>query len=250
MELSGRVALVTGGSGGIGSAACVAFAEAGADVVVHYSQGRDRAEQVVAAVEGTGRRAVAVQADVTDVASVAALMRAAAEFAGEERLDVLFNNAGIFPRAPFEQIDPDDWDRVMAVNVRGPFLCSQAALPLLRASSAGRILNISSNTVERGTEGTLHYVASKAALVGFTRALARELAGDGITVNCVVPSLVETPSADENFGHAIDYVVAAQAIHRRQQPDDLTGLLVFLASDRSGFVTGQTINVDGGLVFR
>ena len=112
------------------------------------------------------------------------------------------------------------------------------------------MINISSNTAERGTPGTLHYVTTKAGLVGFTRALARELAPDGITVNCVTPSLVATESADVTYAHSIDFVVAAQSIQRRQVPDDLVGLLVFLASDGSAFITGQTINADGGLVFR
>jgi 3-oxoacyl-[acyl-carrier protein] reductase len=173
-----------------------------------------------------------------------------AAFAGAERLDVLFNNAGLFPRAPVEQISVEEWDRVMAVNLRGAFLCVREGLPLLRASAAGRVINIASNTMERGTPGTLHYVTSKAGLVGFTRGLARELAPQGITVNCVVPSLVATDSADAAYAHSIEIVVAAQSIQRRQVPDDLVGLLVFLAGDASAFVTGQTINVDGGLVFR
>ena len=250
MQLENRVVLVTGGSGGIGSAACLAFARAGASVVVHYMGGRERAEKVVDAVGAAGGRAVAVRADITDEGEVGRLMEEVASFAGADRLDVLFNNAGIFPRAPVEAISAAAWDHVLAVNLRGSFLCARAALPLLRRSSSGRIVNISSNTVSRGTPGTLHYVASKAGLIGLTRALARELAPEGITVNCVVPSLVETDSADDSFGHAIDAVVAAQSIQRRQTPEDLVGLLVFLASDASAFVTGQTINADGGLIFR
>ena len=250
MELAGRIVLVTGGSGGIGSAACQAFAREGAAVVVHYSEGRERAEQVVGAIESAGGRARSARADITSAEEVRRLMEEVSSFAGEARLDVLFNNAGVFPRAPIEQISVEEWDRVMAVNLRGSFLCVREALPLLRASGAARVINISSNTMERGTPGTLHYVTSKAGLVGFTRGLARELAPEGITVNCVVPSLVATESADATYAHSIDIVVAAQSIQRRQVPEDLVGLLVFLASDRSAFVTGQTINADGGLVFR
>jgi NAD(P)-dependent dehydrogenase (short-subunit alcohol dehydrogenase family) len=250
MELENRITLVTGGSGGIGSAACQAFARAGASVAVHYWRGSDRADDVVRAIEAEGGRAFALQADITNPAEVARMMGELTDFAGEPKLDVLFNNAGVFPRAPVSEISVDAWDQVMAVNLRGSFLCVREALPLLQASRSARVINISSNTAERGTPGTLHYVTSKAGIVGFTRALARELAPSGITVNCVVPSLVATESADVAYAHSIDAVVAAQSIQRRQVPDDLVGLLVFLASDGSAFITGQTMNADGGLVFR
>lgn len=250
LGLEGTIALVTGGSGGLGAAACRALAAEGTAVVVHYSGAREAAEQVVAEIVAAGGRATAAQADVSDPADVERLMRAVVAFAGEERLDILYNNAGIFPTAAFEELTLEQWTRVLDVNLTGPFLCARAALPLLRASGRGRIINISSNTVFRGAPRTTAYISSKAGVIGLTRALAKELGDDGITVNCVVPSLVPTDSAVETFGPAFEMVKAAQAIHRLQTPEELADLVVFLASTRAGFVTGQTISVDGGLVLR
>jgi NAD(P)-dependent dehydrogenase (short-subunit alcohol dehydrogenase family) len=143
----------------------------------------------------------------------------------------------------------EEWDRVMAINARGPFLCTRAALPLLKAAPQARVINIGTVMAYRGIPGMLHYIASKSAVVGFTRSLARELADHGITVNCVSPSMVQTETAERDYGGDEVPVIAEQAIKRYQQPEDLVGLLVFLASESSGFVTGQTILADGGRVF-
>ena len=250
LGLEGTIALVTGASGGLGAAAARGLAAEGSAVVVHYSSGHKAADEVVASIEAAGGRATAIQADVSDPTDVARLMRDVVVFAGEERLDILYNNAGIFPTATFEDVTLEQWNRVLAVNLTGPFLCAQAALPLLRASGRGRIINISSNTVFRGAPRTLAYISSKAGVIGLTRALAKELGDDGITVNCVVPSLVPTDAALETFGPAFEMVKATQAIHRFQTPEDLADLVVFLASTRAGFITGQTISADGGLVTR
>jgi 3-oxoacyl-[acyl-carrier protein] reductase len=233
--LAGRVAVVTGASRGIGRAAAEAFGAAGAHVVVGYRSGADEAAAVAAAI-GDAR---AVRVDVAEPAEVEAL------FSGLDRVDVLFANAGIYPVGPIESASVEEWDRVFDVNARGTFLCCRAALPALRAAGGGRII-----TIARAPRGTGVYAASKAAIVALTRVLAREVAADGITANCVVPSLVETEAAVATFAAALDLTVAAQAIQRRQQPEDLVGALLFLASDASAFVTGQTINVDGGLYFR
>jgi 3-oxoacyl-[acyl-carrier protein] reductase len=238
--LEGRVAVVTGASRGIGRAAAEAFGAAGAHVVVGYRSGAEEAAAVAEAI-GDAR---AVRVDVAEPAEVEAL------FAGLDRVDVLFANAGIYPVGPLESASVEEWDRVFDVNARGTFLCCRAALPKLRAAGGGRIVTIASNTIERAPRGTGVYAASKAAIVALTRVLAREVAADGITANCVVPSLVETEAAVATFAAALDLTVAAQAIQRRQQPEDLVGALLFLASDASAFVTGQTINVDGGLYFR
>jgi 3-oxoacyl-[acyl-carrier protein] reductase len=242
-DLDGRTALVTGGSRGIGRAACLAFARAGADVVVHYRSLRDEAEAAAKEIRSLGRRAKTVQADVTGPDDVKRMLSEIDE------LHVLFNNAGIYPPGTLESLTVDEWDRVFAVNARGPFLVTQAALPLLTAADEARVINIGTIMAHRGGPGNLHYAASKSSLIGFTRVLARELAPRGITVNLVVPSMVGTETAERDYPGVSDAIVADQAVRRYQQPEDLTGLLVFLASRESGFTTGQTIMADGGRSF-
>ena len=242
-DLTGRTVLVTGGSRGIGRAACLGFAASGADVVVHYSSLADEAETVADGIRSLGRQASTVQADVTRPDEVARMLSSLDE------LHVLFNNAGIYPPGTLESVTADDWDLVFAVNARGPFLVTQAALPLLSIADEARVINIGTVMTYRGAPGNLHYVAAKSSLIGFTRVLARELASRGITVNMVVPSMVETETAERDYPGVSDGVVADQAIRRYQQPEDLVGLLVFLASRESAFVTGQTILVDGGRAF-
>ncbi len=242
-SLEGRTALVTGGSRGIGRAACLAFARAGADVVVHYRDGAAEAETVAGEIRALGRNATTVQADIVDPVAVRNML------SGVGELHVLFNNAGIYPHGTLESLTVDEWDRVFAVNARGPFLVTQAALPLLEAVDEARVINIGTVMAYRGVPGNLHYAAAKASLIGFTRVLARELAPRGITVNMVVPSMVETETVERDFPGVSVEIVADQAIRRYQQPEDLTGLLVFLASRESAFVTGQTILADGGRAF-
>ena len=247
MELADRVALVTGGSGGIGRAACVGFAQAGASWLSIIRWGEDAAGEVVSAISAFGGSARSVQADLKDQQQVEQMMGEVGDFAGSRGLGVLFNNAGIYPTKPLEELKQTEWDEVMAVNVRGPFFCVQAALPLLKSAGHARIINIGSNAVFRGTPGMLHYITSKSAMTGFTRGLARELGEYDMTVNCIVPSVVLTPTALEMYSDAAaEALVSQQAIKRPEQPEDLVGLLVFLASTASQFITGQTIMVDGG----
>jgi 3-oxoacyl-[acyl-carrier protein] reductase len=249
--LDGRTALVTGSARGMGAATAVGFAQEGANVVVHYQGQRERAEQVAEQVRGLGVRATTVQGDVADPDDVRRIMEDVRAFLGAaETLDILVNNAGIYPPGDLETLDVAEWDRVMAVNVRGAFLCTQAALPLLKASAAGRVINVSSNTVFKGSRHMVHYVTSKAAVIGLTRALVHELADHGITVNCFVPSIVSTETSDTLYPGMAEKIVQAQAVKELQRPEDLVGLLVFLASDGARFVTGQTITIDGGITPR
>lgn len=248
-SLSGRTALVTGGSRGIGRAACLGFAKAGADVVVHYRAAAAEAEATADEIRSLGRRALAVRADVTSVEEVARMVERVEGFVGDGGLHVLFNNAGAYPPGTLESLSVEDWDRVFALNARGPFLVTKAALPLLSAAGDARVIFIGTVMAYRGAPGNLHYVAAKSSLIGFTRVLARELAPRGITVNMIVPSMVGTETAERDYPGISDAIVADQAVQRYQRPEDLVGLLCFLASRESSFTTGQTILADGGRAF-
>ena len=241
---------MTGGSRGIGRAACLGLAREGAAVAVHYNRGREEAERVAEEIGAAGGRATCVQADVTEPDEVERMIEEVAGFAGPGGLHVLFNNAGIYPAGSLETLSVEEWDRVIAVNVRGPFLCTKAALPLLKRARRARLINIGSVMPFLGMPGFIHYSTAKAALSGFTHSLARELAEYGITVNCIVPSMVATETANTDYAGWEEGVLAEQAIKRVQQPEDLVGTIIFLASDASDFMTGQTIVVDGGRVLR
>ncbi|MCZ6838340.1 MAG: SDR family oxidoreductase, partial [Alphaproteobacteria bacterium] len=196
-------------------------------------------------------RALAVQADVTSPGSVAAMVDTTLSAYG--RLDVLINNAAIFVtlgRRPFEDIPLEEWRQVMDVNITGCFICASAVIPQMRKAGWGRIINISSSTVPQGIPYFLHYVTSKSALIGMSRAMAREVGSDGITVNTVLPGMIETEM--ENVGRTDEgrqHVIGAQSLKRQQTPEDMVGTLLFLASPASGFMTGQSLCVDGGAAF-
>lgn len=243
MRLKDKVAIVTGGGIGLGRAYCKALASEGAKVVVADIQ-EAAANEVAKAIDG-----LALRVDVTSAEQTRAM--AEKTLAAYGRIDILLNNAGLYSaiaKKPFFEIDEAEWDRVMAVNVKGVFLCSRAVHPAMKAQRKGKIINISSGTVLGGTAMFLHYVTSKAAVIGLTRALAREVGPDNICVNAITPGLTV---ADENQKAMLseDYLAArrrARALQRDQLPEDLVGTVLFLASGDSDFLTGQTINVDGG----
>lgn len=248
-RLKDKVVIITGAAQGIGATYAKALAAEGAKVVIaDVLDGAPLAGEIAA----TGAEAIAVRADVADEASAKAMAEAAVERFG--RIDVLVNNAAIYASLeiqPFEDIDPAEWDKVMAVNVRGPFICARAVTPYMKERGYGRIINISSGTPFKGTPGLLHYVTSKGAVLTLTRALARELGEHGIAVNTLAPGLVlsEGVIANEAMRDKLTGpVLASRALKRDQTPEDLIGPLLFLASDESAFMTGESVVVDGGSV--
>ncbi|MBR9990197.1 MAG: SDR family oxidoreductase [Gemmatimonadetes bacterium] len=236
METAGRIALVTGGARRVGRALSLALAEAGCDVVINYNESADEAVATASDIERLGRRALAVQADVSRSDDIARLVRETERTFG--RLDILVNNASLFERAPVADISEDDWDRVLGVNLRGPFFLSQAAAPLMRCDGGGLIVNIVDLSALQPWPSFAHHAVSKAGLLHLTRVLARALAPD-IRVNAIAPGTVLPPENTEGEDGS-----ERRVIERSGNTDDVTRALLYLV--RSDFVTGENLIVDGG----
>jgi 3-oxoacyl-[acyl-carrier protein] reductase len=243
-RLQDRVAIITGGGHGIGRAYAQRLAGEGAKVVIAELDAA-AGERVAGEVGGH-----AVHTDVADERSAQEMARRALQRFG--RIDILVNNAAIFhtvpmSRAPFDQIDPGEWDRMMAVNLRGTWLACRAVIPQMRKQQYGKIVNISSGTALKGTGSRIHYVTSKAGILGFTRTLAMEVGKDNICVNCIAPgSTLSEEAPDEAIVKYRQAAAATRALQRMQKPEDLVGAVAFFASPDSDFITGQTLVVDGG----
>ncbi len=248
MRLTDKVIIVTGGGVGIGRAYALGLAKEGARVVVADIQEAE-AKKVAGEIQLQGGEAFAVSVDVTSPEKTRAMAEATLRKYGS--IDVLVNNAALYSaikKKPFSEISEEEWDRVMAVNVKGLFLCVQAVYPAMKSQGKGKIINISSGTALGGTPFFLHYVTSKAGVIGFTRALARELGPDNIAVNAITPGLTISGPQQEGVltSEQLQDRRRRRSFQRDQYPQDLVGTVIFLSSVDSDFITGQTINVDGG----
>jgi 3-oxoacyl-[acyl-carrier protein] reductase len=241
-ELEGRVALVTGGARNIGRSICLALADAGAAVVVNTRTSLDDAQAVVAEIEARGGKSIAHLADVTDEDGIAAMMAEVGRRFG--RLDILVNNAAVRDVTKIDDIDLATWRYVTGIILDGAFICTKAALPLLRAAGEGAIINIGGMSGHTGAAGRPHVVAAKLGLVGLTRGLAHDLAPDGITVNCVVPGLIETQrGAASGSGNAHKH---EGLLGRRGKPEEVAAVVRMLAGPDGRYITGQDWHVNGG----
>lgn len=249
-RLNNKVAIITGSAQGLGRMYAIAYANEGAKVVIADILDGSK---VVEQIEKDGGTAINVTTDVSSEASVKNLVKSTFNAFG--KIDILMNNAALFvatyPMRDFDQISLTEWEKVMRVNVNGTFVCCKEVVPEMRKQNYGRIINISSSVFWRGLPGFLHYSASKAAIIGLTRALAHEVGKNGITVNSLAPGYTQSEGVikvqNEGLGQDPNEVASAQCIARPQVPEDLIGAAVFLASDDSSFITGQTLVVDGGL---
>lgn len=238
MKLQNQIALVTGGSRGLGAAIAIALAEAGADVAINFRKERQKAQQVQAAVEKLGRRAVSVEADVSSAAGVEKLAAEVEQALGTPT--ILVNNAGIARPQKIEEISEADWDEILTVNLKSVFLVTQRLVPAMRRAKFGRIINLTSVAAQLGGVVGPHYAASKAGIIGITHSYAALLVKEGITANAISPALIATDMVTENLNAKPDRI----PVGRFGEPAEVADVAVMLASN--GYITGQTINVNGG----
>lgn len=245
MSLSGKAALVTGASRGIGRAIALELANNGARVVVNYAKDAAGAEATVQAIQAAGGEARAIQADVSDFRAADGLVKATVESFGS--LDILVNNAGTTRDQLIMLMSESDWDTVIAANLKSAFNCSKAAVRVMLRKRAGRIINIASVAGILGNAGQTNYSASKAGLIGFTRALAREVAARAITVNAIAPGFVPTALTNDLPAEIKEATLKQIPLARWGQPEEIAYAVAFLASERAAYITGQVLTVDGGL---
>lgn len=246
MTLVGKVALVTGGSRGIGRAIALKLAENGADVAINYAGNTAAAEEVKTAIEQMGRKALLVQGSVADTDGVQTIVNTVVKELG--RLDILINNAGITRDGLLMRMKEADWDDVMNTNLKGVYNCSKAVLRTMMKQRSGRIVNMASVVGEMGNAGQTNYAAAKAGVIGFTKSLAKEVASRGITVNAIAPGFIATDMTSVLTDDQKAEMARTIPLGRAGQPEDVANAVLFLVSEGAAYITGQVLNVDGGMV--
>ncbi len=245
-DLEGRIALITGASRGIGAAIAIRLAEAGAKVGVNYNTSEEAAKGVVQAITAMGGEAVLVEADISQAAlAEAAVNRVIEQWRG---IDILVNNAGINRDRLLLRMTPDDWDQVLDVDLRGAFLCTKYVMPHLIRQRRGRIINISSVVGVSGNPGQANYAAAKAGLIGFTKAVAREVASRNVTVNALAPGFITTAMVEGLSDETRQQILHRIPMGRFGSPEDVADAVAFLCGEGAGYITGQVLTIDGGLI--
>ena len=245
-RLEDKVAIVTGGASGLGKTFCLALAEHGAKLVVADIKDKE-AQQTAREIQDKGGKAISIKVDVSSEEATLGMAQGTIKQFG--RIDILVNNAAMvygITRKPFTEIPPAEWDKLMAVNLKGVFLCCRAVFPQMKKQGKGKIINLTSETAFTGSNNLIHYVTSKGGIISFTRALAGEVGRYGIRVNAIGPGFTDSESSRSLIDDITSYDVSLTPLRRLEQPEDLVGTLVFLAGDESDFITGQTLVVDGG----
>jgi 3-oxoacyl-[acyl-carrier protein] reductase len=247
IDLSGKTVLVTGGSRGIGRATGILLARAGADVAIGYRLDQKGADSTVAEIVRLGRKALALQGDLSRRKDAEAAIRRTVDAFG--RLDILVNNHGIWKDGPIETLSEDEWDETLDVNLKGVFLCTQAAVPVMKRQGSGRIINIASTAGQRGEARHSHYAASKGGIISFTKSLGPELCRHGILVNCVAPGWVDTDmSAAALAGEEREKILGTIPLGRPGTPEEIAGGVLFFASELAAYCCGEILNINGGSV--